>query len=76
MKNLYPLLTLFSGLVSAGLLRAQTPTHIDQGTTDDSVHILDEPGYLFVIVALVVVLVIWLFLMRRRIRSKRRSDRD
>lgn len=76
MKEYLFLIAVLLQTVTSGLLSGQTPTHVDQGTTDDSVHILDEPGYLFVIIALIFVLVAWLFLMRRRKRNMRRRDRD
>ncbi len=76
MKEFLVLVTTFILTGAAGLLSGQTPTHIDQGTTDDSVHILDEPGYLYMVIALIFILVAWLFLMRRRNRNRRRRDRD
>jgi hypothetical protein len=44
----------------------QTPTHIDQGASDDSISIFEEPRYLFLIVALLVLLVVVYVALKRR----------
>ncbi len=53
----------------------QTPTHIDPGTSDDSVHISDDYGYVILIVSLILVLVIWLLIMRNRNIKRRKRNR-
>lgn len=66
MKNyLYPLLSIayFGMTTPAG---AQTPTHIDQGTTDDKVYLSEDFGYIYIIVALLIIMAIWYLIMRKR----------
>lgn len=52
----------FISIVALG----QTPTHIDQGASDESISIFEEPRYLFLIVALIVILVVVYVALKRR----------
>ncbi len=47
-------------------LLAQTPTHIDPGYGDKEVSVFDNPGYLFIIIGFLVLVVIIYLLLRKR----------
>ncbi|MCA1750585.1 MAG: LPXTG cell wall anchor domain-containing protein [Cryomorphaceae bacterium] len=72
MKSTSSTLLLIAYVATAGTLGAQTPTHVDQGTTDDTVHLTDDLSYLFLIVALLVLMAGWFLLLRKRKRNRRK----
>lgn len=53
---------------------AQTPTHIDQGTNDNEIHLSDDFGYIFLIVGFLVLLVAWFLLLRKRMKDRKRNE--
>lgn len=52
---------------------AQSPTHIDQGTNDPSVSIWDDPEYILLIAAIILLGLVFLFFQKRISRRKRRE---
>jgi hypothetical protein len=44
-------------ILAINSMYGQTPTHIDPGTSDESISIFEQPVYLLLIVALIVLLV-------------------
>jgi uncharacterized membrane protein YozB (DUF420 family) len=70
-------------LVAAALLSpmavwSQSPTHIDQGTTDKEVFITEDLTYVAIVVAFLILLVAYFFLLRKRVqkRAKRRKEAE
>jgi len=61
---------LCTALLISGLAMAQTPTHIDPGTSDDSVHITDDLGYILLILGLLVLMVGWFIILRKRMKKR------
>lgn len=59
-------LLVHAAFFTALLANGQSPTHIDQGASDESISIFDEPRYLFLIVALIVILVVVYIALKRR----------
>lgn len=66
---------LCTAIMTAWASVAQSPTHIDQGTNDDEVHISDDLGYIFLIVGFLVLLVVWFLVLRKRTKN-RKGNRD
>jgi len=56
----------FIFLSSATYTLAQMPTHIDPGQSDDAKRLTDKPEYIILFVALIVLLVLLFFWLRRR----------
>jgi len=72
MKNLNTTLLTIAYFGTAGILATQTPTHVDQGTTDEEVFLTEDIDYVILIVALLIIMTGWYVLLRRR--RKRRGN--
>jgi LPXTG-motif cell wall-anchored protein len=71
MRNINQIILLIVYLLAANRLGSQTPTHIDQGTTDDKVYLSENPGYIFAIVALLIILAVWYLILRKRKKNRK-----